>query len=703
MHNFTIQARVLILGMIAVGSMVIASGVGIFELSRFNTQLRANLVDIRQGIGTLIDIQTAAVAFKTQVQEWKNILIRGNQEQEFSRYEKAFLEKEKVVQERLKTALGTLKTHPENAGLIADIEKLIQDHADLGSTYKTALGSFDKNDPQAGKKVDVAVKGRDRAATESIAKVVATFEKSETDHLEHQLIALEASLASSRRLLIALMAIALLLSGAVVVVTVRQISGQMAIVQETTAKIRESLDLSRRIPISGKSEMAQVASSVNSLLDEFQAVVRRMRDTGDHVAGASVELAQSVGHLAAATGQQNDATSSIAATVEEMSVSITHVANSSATAQEIARQALATAVNGGQVIEKTVCDMVAMAETVQSASHTLEGLGKRTDQIGSTAEVIKEIADQTNLLALNAAIEAARAGEQGRGFAVVADEVRKLAERTSSATSEIGGILQSIRTDTESAVAGMQAAAPVIASGVTQANSAADTLRAIEEQAQDTLQKMNALSQATHEQTHRIEEIVGHVDEVMNASEQTENVIKQSLQSAADLEQASSEMFSMVQRFNIGELDNPGQQAATRGSAAVKPLMAWSNALAVGHAEIDRQHQVLIEIANRLNNAMHVGAGRAACGSILDELVNYTVNHFGFEEKLMEKHRYPDREAHLAAHHKLIEEVSKFKRQYESGATIPIELMGFIRDWLVNHILKVDKELARDLKSRGLS
>ena len=96
--------------------------------------------------------------------------------------------------------------------------------------------------------------------------------------------------------------------------------------------IRESLDLSRRIPISGKSEMAQVASSVNSLLDEFQAVVRRMRDTGDHVAGASVALAQSVGHLAAATGQQNDATSSIAATVEEMSVSITHVADSSATA-----------------------------------------------------------------------------------------------------------------------------------------------------------------------------------------------------------------------------------------------------------------------------------------------------------------------------------------------------------------------------------
>jgi hemerythrin-like metal-binding protein len=131
--------------------------------------------------------------------------------------------------------------------------------------------------------------------------------------------------------------------------------------------------------------------------------------------------------------------------------------------------------------------------------------------------------------------------------------------------------------------------------------------------------------------------------------------------------------------------------------------MEWSSALAVGHAEIDRQHQVLIEIANRLNGAMRSGAGRAACGSILDELVNYTINHFGFEEKLMNKHQYADREAHLAAHRKLIEEVSKFKRQYEAGGTISIELMGFIRDWLVNHFLKVDRALARDLASRGLT
>ena len=482
---------------------------------------------------------------------------------------------------------------------------------------------------------------------------------------------------------------------------VDEFGGEPRLALGVSSKIANG-DLTQAIPLQRDDRssllfvLAHMQSSLKEMLRAIFINANKVQASVERLSAESNEINLATQVQAGAVRYTRSAIADVSASVEVVN-GLVHATENGA--NEVARRAH----DGAHVAAKVAVEMQAIADTVAVSSEQVSRLVASTSEIGQMAKVIREIADQTNLLALNAAIEAARAGEQGRGFAVVADEVRKLAERTSSATSEIGGILQSIRTDTESAVAGMQAAAPVIASGVTQANSAADTLRAIEEQAQDTLQKMNALSQATHEQTHRIEEIVGHVDEVMNASEQTENVIKQSLQSAADLEQASSEMFSMVQRFNIGELDNPGQQAATRGSAAVKPLMAWSNALAVGHAEIDRQHQVLIEIANRLNNAMHVGAGRAACGSILDELVNYTVNHFGFEEKLMEKHRYPDREAHLAAHHKLIEEVSKFKRQYESGATIPIELMGFIRDWLVNHILKVDKALARDLKSRGLS
>jgi hemerythrin-like metal-binding protein len=321
-----------------------------------------------------------------------------------------------------------------------------------------------------------------------------------------------------------------------------------------------------------------------------------------------------------------------------------------------------------------------------------------TRDIEKMANVIKEIADQTNLLALNAAIEAARAGEQGRGFAVVADEVRKLAERTTRATQEIGTILQGIHADTERAVAGMNAAAPVIAVGVSEANQAAATLREIELQSQHALERMNQLTQATREQTASIQEIVANIDEVMTASAQTEEVVRQSMRTAGELETAANSMFQLVKRFRV---DATAEESPHRGkSSAAKPLLEWSPAIAVGHPDIDQQHQKLIALANRLNAAMHSGRSREELGQLLKELVDYTVGHFDFEDRLMQKHGYRQREAHLAEHRKLVSEVGRFQQQFESGKAMPIELMALIRDWLVNHIMKVDKALSRELAGR---
>ncbi|HNC51873.1 MAG TPA: bacteriohemerythrin [Accumulibacter sp.] len=461
-------------------------------------------------------------------------------------------------------------------------------------------------------------------------------------------------------------------------------------------------DLTQEVPLQAgdRSSVLFVLSHMqNSLREMLRAIfinAGKVQGSIERLSAESNEINLATQVQAGAVQHTRSAITDVSASVDEVN-GLVHATEGGA--HEVARRAH----DGAEVAARVAVEMQAIANTVSASSDQVSKLVASTSEIGKMARVIKEIADQTNLLALNAAIEAARAGEQGRGFAVVADEVRKLAERTSNATSEIGAILQGIRSDTESAVEGMQAAAPVISSGVAQANSAADTLHAIEQQAQDTLRKMQALSQATREQTRRIQDIVNNVDSVMHASGQTENVIKQSLQSAADLEQASAAMYLMVQRFRIGELGETRVPVAARAEGAAKPLMEWSSALAVGHSEIDRQHQILIEIANRLNNAMRTGAGRAACGTILDELVDYTINHFGFEEKLMEKHQYAHREAHAQAHRQLIEDVSKFKRQFEAGGSISIELMGFIRDWLVNHILKVDRALAGDLSARGVS
>jgi methyl-accepting chemotaxis protein len=480
-----------------------------------------------------------------------------------------------------------------------------------------------------------------------------------------------------------------------------EFGGEPRIAMNVTNRIAQG-DLTHRIDLL-PNDKDSVLYVLNHMQDNLKEMLRSVFSNAGKVES-------SIERLSAESNEINLATQLQAAAIEQTRASITHVSssvevvNGLAHATEVgANEVAVRAREGAEVAVKVAGEMQTIAETVAASSQEVARLVESTHRIDQMANVIKEIADQTNLLALNAAIEAARAGEQGRGFAVVADEVRKLAERTTKATQEIGAILRTVQTDTERAVSGMNAAAPLIANGVEQATSAADTLLAIEQQSQDTLHKMQQLAHATREQTQQIQGIVTHVDDVMQASAQTETVIKQSLQSATELETAANEMFTMVQRFKIGE---ESARSATGESRQVRqrgrPFIEWSGALSVGHSEIDRQHQKLIEIANRLYAAMQAGKGREVVGPLLDELIDYTVEHFGWEEKLMTKHGYAQQDRHMAEHRKLIDDVSKFKRQFEGGnASITVELIGFLRDWLVNHILKVDKALARDLAQRG--
>ena len=553
MNSLTIKLRVIILGLLAVGGILVAGLFGIAQMSRLNTQLEGDFADIQHGIRTLVSMQTTSIEFKTQIQEWKNILIRGNKEEDFARYEKAFSEKEKVVQDGLRKSLDSIKNenNPENAWAITDIEKLIKDHAELGAAYKAALSSFDKADPEAGKKVDVAVKGMDRATTEGIGKIVATLEKSEVHHLEQQTIASRAAYTSSRNLLIGVMVISFLLAGSVVAVTIRQISGQIAHVQETTEGIRQTLDLTRRIPVRGADEMSQVAGSVNSLLDEFQTVVRRMKAAGSHVSGASDELSHSVTQLSAAVDQQNEATSSMAASMEEMAVSVSHVSDSSMTAKTTAQESLSGTDQGRLIIEKTVNDLVDMAETVQSTSLTMEKLNKRTDEIGSIVGVIKEIADQTNLLALNAAIEAARAGEQGRGFAVVADEVRMLAERTTISTKEIAGVISAIQTETHNAVDDMHRVVDQVTNNAKSARKAGDSIVQIREGSVRVVEVSSDIATALKEQSTASDLIAKQVEVISSMSEENTSAMAEAKEASTEMKRLSAEMHEMVDRFRV--------------------------------------------------------------------------------------------------------------------------------------------------------
>ncbi len=553
MNNMTIKFRVLVLGLLAVLGIVVAGGFGIFQLSAFNALLKNELGDIRTSVQTLVGIQTASIDFKTQVQEWKDLLLRGNNPDDYSKYEKAFYDREVAVQEGLKKSLAALRQEndPAKAGSIADLEKLVKDHSELGAAYKAALGSFNKAEAESGKKVDAIVRGKDRATTDGLNKIVASLEKAEFEHFDMQTLAAQTAYAGSRNWLIGLMGFALILAGVIVVLTVRQISGQIARVQETTAEVKKTLDLTHRIPLSGRAEMAQVASSVNALLEEFQGVLRRMKDAGQHVSTTSDALSHSVFQLSAAVDQQNEATSSMAASVEEMAVSVTHVSDSSTTAQGIAQESLVSAEHGGEIIARTVREMVAMAGTVEGTSTTLETLSKRTDEIGSIVGVIKEIAEQTNLLALNAAIEAARAGEQGRGFAVVADEVRKLAERTTLSTKEVASVISAIQSETRHAVDDMHQVVAQVTANAESARQAGESIVRIREGSGRVLDVSSDIATALKEQSTASEVIAKQVEVIASMSEENTAAMSEAKKSAEELKQLSTEMHEMVDRFRV--------------------------------------------------------------------------------------------------------------------------------------------------------
>ena len=553
MQNLTIKFRIIALGLIAVLSTLVAGGFGIFSLGSFNTRLEADLGDIRTGVHTLVSIQSASIDFKTQVQEWKNILIRGNDEEAFKKHEQAFADKEKAVQQRLSEALEVLKKNsdPVNDQAAKDLDSVIKAHAELGTAYRAALGGFDKADPESGKKVDVAVRGKDRATTEGLDKIVAAIEKGEFEHMDRQVMKSREDYSGLRNELTVLMLFGMVLSFAIVVLTVRQITRQIALAQNAISSIKQSLDLTCRIPVSGRHEIAVVAESVNSLLDEFQTVVRRMKDAGVHVSGTSDELAQSVSQLSTAVEQQNEATASMAASMEEMAVSIAHVSDSSSSAKAIAQGSLTSADEGKQVVDRTVNEMVEMAETVQGTSRSMETLSLRTDEIGGIVSVIKEIADQTNLLALNAAIEAARAGEQGRGFAVVADEVRKLAERTTSSTKQVAEVIAAIQSETRHAVDNMHRVVEQVTTNAKSARQAGESIVEIREGSNRVVEVSAEIDNALKEQSSASELISKKVEVIASMSEENTSAMSETREASSEMKRLSAEMHDMVDRFKV--------------------------------------------------------------------------------------------------------------------------------------------------------
>ncbi|MGE4473575.1 MAG: methyl-accepting chemotaxis protein [Sulfuricurvum sp.] len=425
-----------LIGMLLVVTIAMVSYGSILDTSIESSQKTLKQIDTARSI---------QVAFKKQVQEWKNILLRGEKPEKYEKYLKNFIKQEETVQQEIKA----LKLITENPKIVAMIDDFAKAHTVLGKEYRQGLSAFDNATSEKYKVGDKAVDGIDRAPTDKLDALVKVYQK------EYE--ALNDTITSETKVIktiiwgVALVIIGIL-SGGILMLT-RSIVTSVKIAEKGCETIVLTKELNKPIPIAHNDEIGQVIAHVNQLISEMGNAIISSKKLANENAQIAHDLTETSTLISTNTNE-------ITSIVSQTNMSSQEVSRLLESSRQQSKETGASINLANDEAKEAAKEVLYVSESLQTAvenqhelSSRLERLSAEAEQIKSVLTVISDIADQTNLLALNAAIEAARAGEHGRGFAVVADEVRKLAERTQKSLSESGAtvaiIVQSVMESTD--------------------------------------------------------------------------------------------------------------------------------------------------------------------------------------------------------------------------------------------------------------
>jgi len=544
------STKLWLLAICAIAGIVLVSLAGAFEIAAMAKQTHHDLNEARIQSKAMVAVKSAQATFLDQIHEWKNILIRGNDPESFDKHLKQFKEKEAKTQEYLAAAISLMKAR----GIATEqIEALRKSHAELNAKYLAALANFDKTDVNAGKTIDKQVKGLDRSTNAGMTKQVEEFERNFEQFITTQVDHNDSDAANAQRIFLVIALISLVTVTAFAVVIRRDLMKQLGGDPAYAAKVVKSIaqgDLSLSIETKPGDDTS-VLASMRQMQVSLREIIGQIHQAAHSLADASLSLTTNAHRVAESTNHQSDATAAMAASVEEMSASIDQVAGSAKTANSLASEAGQLSTASAHLVQTTIGEINKIASSVASSTQVVHGLGEQSDQISGIVNVIKEIADQTNLLALNAAIEAARAGEQGRGFAVVADEVRKLAEKTSASTQEISSMIAAIQQGTQSAVRQMEEGTAQVQTGVRMAEETGAAMGRIESGAGKVLAAVDEISSALHEQSGASIQIAQSVQKIAQMTEENSAAVNEVSKAALELQRLADMLKLNVGRFQM--------------------------------------------------------------------------------------------------------------------------------------------------------
>jgi methyl-accepting chemotaxis protein len=439
-----------------------------------------------------------------------------------------------LITEKDKALLSKIRQSSGRMSIITDQEVAL----------KSQSRAYEANDLASGPK-----------AQESMKEVVADCHELEgwEEKLAQEEVNLEHQTESQANRIILLLVACGLFIGVVTAILIgrsitRSLTGMLGMIQKVSARDLAVED----IQVTSNDEIAQAEVALNGMKNALRGMVGSIAATAEHLASASEEISSAASQSVETARVQADQTQQVATAMQQMSSTVHEVSEHSQKASESSHKAAQAARQGGQVVEQTLLTMRSIADSSKTVAARIAELGNSSEQIGKIVAVIDDLADQTNLLALNAAIEAARAGEQGRGFAVVADEVRKLAERTTKATQGIGAMIESIQVETKNAVQAIELGSHDVEVGVEKTTASGVALQEIIQMSEQVGDMISQIATAATEQSSATEQVSANVAQISSLTQGSSSAAEQTAKACAELSTMAFDLQNLVNQFRLG-------------------------------------------------------------------------------------------------------------------------------------------------------